>query len=341
MRPNRDIANSSLAFIDVMSCGLGAVVLLLILVDFSYVVSEEEIEIEPVVNETLANQNMLEQKNILIAEKKNKSLAIEKTLSDLSEAMLSLNIEKIKSENAVTTFVGKYQEIPNDKAGSGELIGLSVEGRRILLALDVSASMSSKNLIDIILGLSDLSSQQLASGQKWHQAKGTLMWLLKNAPDSSEINVLVYSDKVKPLMLGWRSKKDALATTTAEIKTVTPIGGTSLASLLETVSKMVKKPTNMYIITDGLPTISGSKVSGLKKIKDCFGLPSKNKYVDGKCRVALFNSAVKRFENNNSIETNIILLPLEGDPKAAPLYWRWANKTGGILFSPAQGWPPR
>ena len=39
MRPNRAIANSSLAFIDVMSCGLGAVIMLLVLVDFDFIIT--------------------------------------------------------------------------------------------------------------------------------------------------------------------------------------------------------------------------------------------------------------------------------------------------------------
>ena len=341
MRPNRAIANSSLAFIDVMSCGLGAVIMLLVLVDFNVIVTEQEVEPEPVVNEALANQSMLEQKNALMAEKHKKNVAIEQTISDLSDAMLSLNKEKLKLDQAKEIPVEVPQQSSQDQAATGELIGLSVEGRRILVAFDTSASMSNEKLIDIILGLSDASGQRLAAGAKWIQAKRILMWLLRNAPESSEIQVLGYSEKVKALTSGWRSKKDVLATTGSLIKTVSPSGGTSLASLLEHVAEISPEPTHVYIITDGLPTMAGSKISGLKKFKDCFSFSSKKRYVSGECREALFISAAGRFQNNSSVVVNVILLSLEGDPKAAPLYWKWANQSGGILFSPAKGWPPK
>lgn len=341
MRPNRAIANSSLAFIDVMSCGLGAVIMLLVLVDFDFIITEQQEEPEPVVNETLTNQSMLEQKNALMAEKQKKNMAVEKIISDLSNAMLDLNKEKIKLDQAKKIPVEVPRETSQDKAATGELIGLSVEGRRILVAFDTSASMSNEKLIDIILGISDTSGQRLAAGPKWIQAKRILMWLLRNAPESSEIQVLGYSEKVKALASGWRSKQDVLATTGSVINNLSPSGGTSLESLVRHIKELSPQPTNVYIITDGLPTMAGSKSFGLKKLKDCFSLKSKKRYVSGECRVALFNSAVGRLQNNSSFVVNIILLPLEGDPKAAPLYWKWANQTAGILFSPAQGWPPK
>ena len=55
-----------------MSCGLGAVIMLLVLVDFDFIIIEQQEEPEPVVNETSTNQSMLEQKNTLMAEKQKK-----------------------------------------------------------------------------------------------------------------------------------------------------------------------------------------------------------------------------------------------------------------------------
>ena len=39
------------------------------------------------------------------------------------------------------------------------------------------------------------------------------------------------------------------------------------------------------------------------------------------------------------VKTNIILLPLEGDPQAPQGYWHWAAATGGMMISPASSWP--
>jgi len=54
--------------------------------------------------------------------------------------------------------------------------------------------------------------------------------------------------------------------------------------------------------------------------------------------VALFNSSIKVFESLSSV-VNIVLLPLEGDPLAAQLYWSWAASKRGRLFSPEVNWP--
>ena len=43
--------------------------------------------------------------------------------------------------------------------------------------------------------------------------------------------------------------------------------------------------------------------------------------------------------DNKNIETNVILLPLEGDPEAAPNFWMWTANTGGLLLIPSKDWP--
>lgn len=327
-----------------MSCGLGAVILLFVILDFNRpsddIVTPESVA---VVNEEVANKKLLQRKQQIIESSAKEQKKIEKLISSVSNLMLD-NSQKTIQIQSVSRIPepNSYKENSLNKPASGELIGLSVKGKRILVAFDTSASMSNEKLIDIILGLSDVSGRRLAAGKKWLQAKRTLLWTLSNAPVDSQIQVIGYSDVVTPLTSGWVSQKEALKEVRLELKTLSPVGGTSLGMMLEHIEEKSLAANSLYIITDGLPTIAGQKSSGLKGFKKCFKFGGKKtSYIDGKCREALYISAVTRFQKTSRSTVNVILLPLEGDPKAAPLYWKWASSNKGMLFSPTRGWPSR
>ena len=339
MRPQRAIANSSLAFIDVMSCGLGAVILLFVVLDFNR--PPDELDTIVNVDETAANAELLFQQKALRKILDEKSEALEKLASTLTQAMLDKNRKQIiESQIAVIDKALIKPKQNRANTPSGQLIGLTVEGPRILVAFDTSASMSDDKLINIIVGISDKSGKRLAAGKKWEQAKKALLWTIKNAPNDSQIQVISYSETVRPMTNGWVNREAALKSVESELRRSNPTGGTSLGRMLEYVSEKSLRPSDIYLITDGLPTISGDNRSSLAALKSCFKLrASKNSYITGECRQALFISAVNRFQKSSVAPVNIILLALEGDPQAAPLYWSWAASTKGILFSPKAGWP--
>lgn len=340
MRPQRAIANSSLAFIDVMSCGLGAVILLFVVLDFNRppdgLVTPESII---TVDETAANAELLLQQKALKKILDEKSETLEKLASTVTQAILDKNRKK-NSESQIAVVDKAPIKPKRANTTSGELIGLTVEGPRILIAFDTSASMADDKLINIIVGISDKSGQRLAAGKKWKQAKKVLLWTIKNAPNDSQIQVISYSETVRPMTNGWVNREAALRSVESKLRRSNPTGGTSLGRMLEYVTEKSLRPSDIYLITDGLPTISGDKRSGLATLKSCFKLPaSKNSYITGACRKALFISAVNRFQKSSVAPVNIILLALEGDPQAAPLYWNWSAFTQGILFSPKAEWP--
>lgn len=344
MKPNRGVSNSSLAFIDVMSCGLGAVILLFIILDFNRPSDEIKTpELAPVVTEEVANRRLFEKKQDLIKLSALEDKKIKKLVASLTSVLVESSKKAIQLDASANILLPKRQNAQHlDKPASGELIGLSVTGSRILIAFDTSASMSNEKLIDIIMGLSDSSGARLAAGEKWSQAKRALRWVIRNAPKKSQIQVLGYSDSVVPLTSGWASQADVIDRVSRSLTKLDPIGGTSLGGLLEYIEDRSIMFDSLYIITDGLPTISGEKKAGLAGLKACFSLSKKrNSYVGGECREALYVTAVRQFQKTSRSTVNVILLPLEGDPKAAPLYWAWTNTTNGTLFSPAQGWPPR
>ena len=344
LRKKRAVPLSSLAFIDVMSCGLGAVILLFFLLDFQEPAGLESEEPERPVAQNPVDLDALdiekaELERLIRKHSRNISQLIEKVSNTLLQK--AANTVLIAQKSGANDEVAPISEpIGKNMAASGDLIGLSVSGRRILILFDVSASMSEETLIEIILGISDSSGTRLGAGPKWAKAKRIVTWTLQNAPPSSSVQILAYSDKVIRLTSTWTSPKDALAQFDQSAAKLSPIGGTSLGKVLEFVQSNAIAATDIYVITDGLPTLAGDKLSGPSVVKSCFRLPSnKPVYVEGACRAALFIAAVERFEKQSNAKVNIILLPLEGDPKAASFYWAWAKSNGGVLFSPARGWP--
>jgi hypothetical protein len=89
------------------------------------------------------------------------------------------------------------------------------------------------------------------------------------------------------------------------------------------ISSMDEPPDNIFLITDGLPTLGGrGKTSGLITPKD---------------RLELFEDAIKSLPNN--VPVNIVLMPLEGDPSASAAYWQLAQLTRGSFITPSKDWP--
>ena len=105
-------------------------------------------------------------------------------------------------------------------------------------------------------------------------------------------------------------------------KTV-PQNGTNMSQVFSTAMNMTPRPDNIYLVTDGLPTIG-------EKEND-------SGTVTGIERYRLFWQAVDKILPG--IPVNTLLLPLEGDPYAAGSFWGLALSTRGSMIAPAQGWP--
>jgi hypothetical protein len=86
---------------------------------------------------------------------------------------------------------------------------------------------------------------------------------------------------------------------------------------------MSPAPDNLFLLTDGLPTMGKDKPWGSR--------------VSADKRLSLFRDAVKRLPAG--LPVNTILFPMEGDPMAASEFWRLAVDTRGSFMCPAKDWP--
>ncbi len=346
----------NLAFLDVMACGLGAVLLILIIVNFNDDTPipsdqierlEQELAALKTLSQTLSNnlteQSQLADETTKQAEQKNTEIA----QLELQKQQLNQEIDEKKAiiaelEDAIAAVAPETANDPiqlPDVKEETYLLGLIVEGRNIGILLDSSASMTDESLINIIKRkfTSDTTKQ---SGPKWQRAVAISNWLLARVPDTSKVSVVTFNDSAK--VLGNRKVYNANVPSNLEklsehIGSLVPKNGTNLQLGLEEIAQAMPNMTDLYIVTDGLPSLIEPS-SGFSPSRRCNPFKGKQATITGECRVDVLKRtlAVNRLAG---VRTNIVLLPLEGDPQASPLYWQWASYTGGTFISPAGTWP--
>ena len=226
--------------------------------------------------------------------------------------------------------------------GAGEenyLIGLKVEGGKIGILLDSSSSMTDQRLIDVIRR-KNMSDSDKIDGPKWQRSKRIVRWLLARLPPDSEVVVVAFSNKARILGVGgWNSARDASALDLilGDLESVVPSGSTNLQAGLDALNR--KRPSNVFLITDGLPTDGDSSYKSLNPFSSCSSLWGGSNIISGECRLKLFHHTLKSSAPRPGVPVNVILLPIEGDPDASFAFWTWTAVTGGLMISPAEVWP--
>ena len=345
----RGLTPLNLAFLDIMSCGLGAVVLIFLLIKHN--VDTNTNDDNSITKETTS---LAEMNKVLNNEVNDLTKSVIKNIKEIAELNINLDISskkekdlKLINKNIESNTKNLKNKIRDDEKslvrsdiisleGSGEniyLTGMKVEGKFIVLILDSSSSMSEEKLINIIKR--KISSNQVkAEGTKWIQAVRALKWLLARLPNDSKFQFLSFNEMTSNHNNGnvWKNSKDRKAISEAfiSLSSLFPDKGTNLLSSFKRMNEMSPKPSNIYLITDGLPTI------GKKNY-----IPDKNKnIVTYSERLKIFKDSQVFFKKNfpNTV-LNVILLPMEGDINATKLYWNLTNSTGGLLISPSKDWP--
>lgn len=340
-----------------MSCGLGAVILMFLLVKKNSQDEVKDID-QPQLNT-----------EIELLKKEEESLKIEN--DNLKSVKLKLNKQesalKLNSEDYESILIAeqKKEEINNLKIneleenikkidikkstdkinleGKGQqeyLIGLEIKGKKIAILLDSSASMTDEKLIDIIKRKTQ-SDKNIIKGPKWQRTLRIIKWLLVRLPNESKVSVIQFSNSSKVLgSKNWynNNSKD-LSLLFTEISKIVPGNATNLYAAFEAIKKMNIKPDEVFLITDGLPT-TGNKNTNSNFFSKCSSIIGSSNKISGACREKLFLSSIKDASSIiSSIKVNVILLPLQGDPQASSNFWKLTAKNSGLLFVPSKDWP--
>src|SRR5688572_6018617 len=216
--------------------------------------------------------------------------------------------------------------------GTGDrqyLTGLRVGGERILVLVDVSASMLDETVVNI-LRMRNMSETRKLMSDKWRRTLSTVDWIAAQLPLESQFQLYAFNTKtwaLQPSTDGkWLKVNDpnALTEWLQALHKIVPKDGTSIENAFVALNALNPKPDNVIMITDGLPTQGASA-------------PLIRKTIDGDDRLKLFERAFTKYPRD--VPFNIILMPMEGDPHAPSAFWVAARATGGSFLSPSKDWP--
>lgn len=343
----------NLAFLDVMACGLGAVILIFMLVDFQESAIDTTEEKERLEKELAANKTeqtelskSLDEVNDKIAMETDKQDEIEQKQQEI-EADLEDTKKAIATQQAILADLDKQKAAVSEiaakasvvtKVGTGEqnyIVGMPVEGKNIGVLIDKSTSMMDTELVDIILA-STLPENEKVAQPKWVRTKNIALWLLARLPDKSKVTTVVFSEDAT--VLGPRNSISAnsgglLNEVKLDLGKVIPDGGTNLSLGFETIMKANPSIDAIYLVTDGLPTMGESLRSS-----GCANITSR-KTISAACRQEMGEKTLNSFlTKHRGIKLSVILLPVEGDPFASSTFWDATWRTGGKMLSPALEW---
>jgi len=354
----------SLSFLDIITCGLGAVILLFVLINAKSAAQRDSItsdlraEVDRIEIQVLdGKKNLIEARNTLeetqakilktqglsreiikIIEEKNTELAdhqndtlsskahINKLKADLKS--LEEDVRRLKAGAKTEDELGtRLRKFP----GHGDrqyLTDLKMGGKHIFILVDASASMLDETIVGIIRRR-NLSNPQKIKSPKWRQALATVDWLTTQLPPTSKFQVYSFNETARP---------------------VNP--GTEKSWLDAGDPDMLNKTANQMrqvIPERGTSLLNAFRAMGeTKPAPDNIfllvdSLPTMGagkpwgKRVSSSKRLNLFEEALKSLPSG--VPVNIILYPMEGDPLAADAYWRLAKNTRGSFFCPSRDWP--
>ena len=360
----RKINVFSLSFLDCICCGLGAVILLFVIVNaksairrdtvtsdlqgevsrWERLVLESKKELittrntwEKTEKQRVKTQGLSKQVIQIIKERKDElahahkdTLANRAHLNKLKADIKSLE-EDVKRLEAGSKEDDAYGSKLRKFPGVGDrqyLTDLKLGGNRIFILVDVSASMLDDTVLGVILKR-NLSDAQKIKSKKWQQAVATIDWLTANLPATSKFQIYTFNETAAPVLRGtektWLNGRDVESLNSAIAKLRKVIPQKG-TSLLNAfqAAREMQPPPDNLFLLTDSLPTMGTSKSRQSK-------------VSGKKRIALFNDAIQHLPSR--VPLNVILYPMEGDPLAAVLFWRLTAMTKGSFFCPSKDWP--
>lgn len=356
----------NLSFLDVMACGLGAIVL------FYMIINAQVATRAAKANETLlAETNLLEEevldgrkdlirvRNTLEAKTEEQVAAegealrlqeeLERLLAELAEAENS-SVAKIDSVEKLQADIKRLEEAKQRLSaksadsssqtgkrirtyvGDGNrqyLTGMQMGGSRILILVDASTSMLGRSYVDVVR-FRYLPDERKRMAPKWQQVVNSVDWLTTQLSPGVKFQVYVFNEQANSVVDG------------TDGKWIDIVDGTELTDAVEQ-------------LRDVSPEKGTSLINAFIKIKELDpapdniylltdGLPTQGKVppnevvrVKENRRIDYFDKAVRELPKR--VPINVLLYPMVGDPSAAGLYWQLAMATKGSMLTPARDWP--
>ncbi len=340
----------SLAFLDCICCGFGAVILVFILTISQKTVADTEnvadvqarvkrlehdvamsqAEVDRIAQALAAQQVEVEDVNA-------KNTQDQLKLSDRKKELLLLLQQTGMLKDALSTLLGEKKLLPTDDHAPlpipnadrrQYLTGVKLRGDYILFIVRMSGSMLDDTIEAATARLED-SDVKKREAPKWQRTLHALEWMIATLDPKTHFQILFFNEETTPVLPGrteeWFTPGDrqALKDIIGKLHTIVPQGPANLERAFTTVRYMKHLPDSIVLFTDGLPTLSDS-------------IPSEGS-TDAQLRKQFFDAAIRQLPQRIPVST--ILMPLNGDPASAAAFWLLANASHGALVSPAKTWP--
>ena len=362
--PRRRPTPFSLSFLDIMFCGFGAVVLLVLILDRNLVEARDQhhddlrgqvLRLEKEIR--IGRNHLTEARDRLESTEKERG-ALEdaatqatKTTHDLERQIARLAQQTVAAKDHVTQLQSdlkaldrKNRRLETDAAqarqdadqrlraiqGDGDrqyLTGLRMGGQRTLILVDASASMLDETIVNIVRRRNMHDAQKRAA-PKWRRALAIADWLVAHLR-GAQFQLYVFNTVALAATPGatgqWLDTADRNHIDAA------------LAGLRQTIPR---NGTSLHQAFEAARALS-PRPDNILLLTD--GLPTQGAAkptgttVSAAQRLDHFNAALKK--RLTRVPVNIILLPMEGDVYAAAAYWKLAIDSRGSFITPAKDWP--
>lgn len=356
----------NLSFLDIMSCGFGAVVLFYMIISAQVATRADQANAEVLSESNRLEEEVLEgRKNLVrlrntVATELEREVIAEGEIRRMQELIEKLkeelaqydgdslatqeSIEALKAdieslEAAKQRLAAEAQQENEDSGsrvrsyvGQGNrqyLTGMQMGGKRVLLLVDGSASMLGRTYVNVVR-YRNMRDDKKIRAPKWRSTVRTVDWITTQISPDAKFQIVVFNEKAESIFpdtgMQWQTVGDGkkLSEGIELLKEYVPQDGTSLMNAFVAASEMTPPPDNIYLLTDGLPTIGANA-------------PGSPKMVRPEQRVKLFAEASRKLPSK--VPVNILLFPMDGDPDAAGYLWRLAIDTRGSMMSPSVDWP--
>ncbi len=354
----------SLSFLDCICCGLGAVILLFVLVNARGAVRRDTItrnlkaEVSRLEKVVLEERKRLIQARNVLAETRRELVTTQGASRRVIEVLRREKTELAaydKQTLATTAHVNRLkadlksleEEVKRLRAGArqqaeqGErlrpfpgtgdrqyLTDLKVGGRHLLILVDASASMLDETIVQIVRR-SFMPAARKVRSAKWRRVVATVDWLTTQLPAGSRFQVMAFNEKA--FLPEKAPKGDWLDAGSVD----------QLERAVKAVRRLVPEKGTSLINAFKAAMALTPRPDNIFLLTD--GLPTMGasrpwrKRVSAATRLKHFYTAMAFVPRQ--VPVNVILFPLEGDPDAAGAFWRLAGRTHGSLLCPSRDWP--
>lgn len=363
-RKRRQMEVFSMSFLDCMSCGFGAVILLFMIINAQVKETTENDPTNLMAETKKIEVEILEgRKDLVLAKNTVEQLDTERETAEGQIAQIIALIEQLQAElstydsetlakvervEALQSDIETLQEevtrllaLAEDQQSDGNklrefqgdgdrqyLTGLKLGGKRTLILVDRSASMLDSTIVNIIRRR-NMNIEDKLGAVKWRQVVASVDWLTAQFEPGSEFQIYMYNNVAEPVLKGsdgvWLKADD----------------GTQIDEAIRVLRRTPpENGTNMkaaYEVVGQLSPRPDNIILLADGLPTMDGPTANQPTVSGQERFNMHSRAIR--ELPSGIPVNIFLYPLEGDFEAPILYWIMAFRSGGSFISVSRDWP--